>query len=197
MLKRNLFSTVIAITALTSAGATRAACQPCVDTMDEKIKKMTQEIDKLFADDQIISTKASTKKPLAPTKNKLSINQEGPAVVITLILDKGIKSMDASIQDGLMSIEIPDNHQKIYVRYNAEHNYLSVAQGSAAQKTSEKEGIHQEMASFSSVQHGQTLAYPIKFNEAQVEYQDDTLTITIPQEIPAPKTAQKIKVHIK
>lgn len=163
--------------------------------MDAKIEKLTQSIDKMFAGDWFESIKNKT---CSPAKGKMCLNQENDVVSVSMVIGKGITSFDASIEDNLMTIDIPDKHHKIYVRYDADHNYISVAQSSSIQEKTEKEGARQEMASFSSVQHGQTLAQAIKFSDAKVEYKDDTLSVIIPKITPSTKpAAQKITVDIK
>lgn len=178
-------------------------CEPCMDmheNMHKKITKMRQEIDKLFDETffDSVSDTARTQFPQNKDKSQVSLTQEKDTVVVKLNVGKDIKTIDASLQDDLLSVDIPEKMLKIYTKYSADYRYLSIELGHTMKEKTEQEGMHQEVSSFSTSQHGQTLAQAIKFQEAKVEYKDDTLSIIFPLAADtSAKTAHKIKVDIK
>lgn len=204
MPQKNYLSAAFIIAALTVNCAVKALCQDCMEKMNTNIARITQKIDRLFSDDwldtiQAQAIRAGTQETdRCARKQEPKISQENDTVTVTLQLGKGITSIDASIKNNQLFVEIPEKNQKIFLDYEKESNYLSIAIGQSEQKKEEKKGAQREAAFFSSIQHGQTLNQPIEFDKAKVKYENETLTISLPKVATKQKKApKKITVEIK
>lgn len=162
-----------------------------IEQMKKNIQKITDEIDEMFSDKQFDTKMPNGGQPL-------TLDQEKENVVIKVMVGEEVNKIDASMKNNRLAIDIPEKNQKVLINYNPENRFLSVSTQRSEKRESKKESTRERYTTHSSTQIGQTLERPVNLEKTKIDYEKDTLIISIENSVEKKEITKKIiEVNIK
>ena len=156
---------------------------------------IAKEIDRLFSPLTRGEKMKDNIKKMFSSK-EIKIEHKTDKIQIKLILGEGIESFDGDIESDQITVNIPETGQNIVVFYDKKARFLSVGTETKKEvKEKNKESFRHE-SSYGSMKQGVTIDSNIDLEKTTLDYEGDTLTISIPK-IVSKKESKKITVNIK